>query len=72
MQFQGKNPCEAASSNTENRRGGEPQPIGEILAELLAQYEGRFPAANVAVVQTPAVTEDQSCLFYPAELASVS
>ena len=57
--------------NIEKRRGGEPCPIGEILAELLAQYEDRFPAARIAVVETPAVTEDQSCLFCPAELASV-
>lgn len=60
------------TSNTENRRGGEPQPIGEILAELLAQYEDRFPAADISVVQTPAVKEDQSCSFYPAELVNVS
>ena len=49
-------------SNTENRRGGEPQPIGEILAELLAQYQDRFPAADISVVQTPAGKEDQIML----------
>lgn len=59
-------------SNIENRRGGEPQRIGEIVAELMAQYERRFPAARIAVVQIPTVMEGQSCLFYPAELASVS
>jgi hypothetical protein len=60
-------------SNVDNRRGGEPQHIGEILTELFAQYQDRFPSARIAVVQTPAVTEDQSsCLFYPAELANVS
>ena len=58
--------------NIENRRGGEPQRIGEILAELLARYEGRFPLARFAVVETPAVTEGQSCLSCPAELVSVS
>ena len=57
----------------EDRRSGEPQRIGDILAELMARYENRFPAARTAVAhQTPAVMEDQSCLFYPAELASVS
>lgn len=40
-------------TNIENRRGGEPQRIGEILTELLVQYVGRFPAARIAVVQTP-------------------
>jgi hypothetical protein len=58
--------------NNENRRGGEPQAIGDILAELLAQYEDRFPVARIAVVETSAVTEDQSCLFYPAAMANVS
>ena len=60
------------TNTNEDRRGDEPQRIGDILGELLAQYQIRFPAARVAVVQPPAVTEDQSCLFYPAELASVS
>jgi len=55
----------------EDRRGGEPQRIGDILAELFARHENRFSPARIAVTQTP-VMEDQSCLFYPAELASVS
>ena len=38
-------------SSIENRR--EPQRIGEILAELLVLYRFRFPAARIAVVQTP-------------------
>jgi hypothetical protein len=58
-------------SNIENW-GGEPHRIGEILAELLAQYEARFPTARIAVVETSAIMEDQSCLFCPAELASAS
>ena len=39
----------------EDRDGHDdgPQPIGEILAELLAQYEVRFPEVNIAVVETP-------------------
>jgi len=32
----------------------EPQPIGEILAELFTQYEGRFPGVRIAVVETQA------------------
>ena len=55
-----------------NRHDGEPRRIGEILAELMAFYKDRFSTVSIAVVQTPAVMEDQSCLFYPAELASVS
>jgi hypothetical protein len=55
-----------------NRNDGQPRPIGEILAELMAAYEHRFPSASIAVAQTTAVMEDQSCLFYPAELANVS
>jgi hypothetical protein len=38
---------------SEDRR--EPQPIGAILAELLAQYQTRFPEVRIAVVKTPAV-----------------
>jgi hypothetical protein len=56
----------------EERRGGEPQPIGEILGELLARYQSRFPSVQVAVVQTPAFTEDQTCLYYPGAAASRS
>ena len=58
--------------NIEDRRGGQPRPIGEILAELLARYEDRFPAARIAVVETPAVREEHQCLSCRAELASVS
>ncbi len=36
----------------EDHRG--PQPIGEILQDLLAQYERRFPGVRIAVVETPA------------------
>jgi hypothetical protein len=35
-------------------RENEPHPIGEILEELLAQYERRFPGVRIAVVETPA------------------
>ncbi len=35
------------------RRVDDPQPIGEILAKLLARYEVRFPEARIAVVETP-------------------
>lgn len=38
----------------EDGRGDGPQPISAILAELLAQYDARFPAVRVSVVQTPA------------------
>ena len=39
-------------SDFQGRNQG-PQPIGEILAELLAQYETRFPEARIVVVETP-------------------
>jgi hypothetical protein len=35
-------------------RNGEPQPVGAILAELLAQYERRFPGIHVSIVETTA------------------
>jgi hypothetical protein len=39
----------------EDRR--EPQPIGAILAELLAQYQARFPEVHIAILETSAVAE---------------
>jgi hypothetical protein len=39
--------------NQEENRG--PQPIGEVLAELLTQYQARFPEVRIAIVETPAV-----------------
>ena len=33
-------------------RGGEPLPLGEILEELLAQYEARFAEIHIKVVET--------------------
>ena len=39
-------------SNYEKRRDDGPQPIGEILAELLAQYVVRFPEVRIAIVET--------------------
>jgi hypothetical protein len=59
-------------SSISNRHDGEPRRIGEILIELMSRYEDRFPTASIAAVPTPRLMEDQSCLFYPAELASVS
>jgi hypothetical protein len=35
-------------------RESEPQPIGEILAELLAQYQAKFPEVQFCVVETAA------------------
>jgi hypothetical protein len=35
----------------EENRG--PQAIGAVLAELLAQYQARFPEVRIVVVETP-------------------
>ena len=35
---------------------GEPQAIGEILADLLAQYQTRFPGVKITVVEILAAT----------------
>jgi len=37
-----------------DRRDDGPHPIGEVLAELLAQYQIRFPDVEIAVVETAA------------------
>ena len=41
-------------SDWDDGRGAEPQAIGDILAELLAQYRARFPKVNITVVEVPA------------------
>ena len=41
--------------DNEGKDPREPQPIGAILAELLVQYQTRFPEVHIAVVETPAV-----------------
>jgi hypothetical protein len=33
---------------------GEPQPVGEIVQDLLAQYEAKFPGINIVIVETAA------------------
>ncbi len=38
----------------DDQRDGEPRPVGEILEELLAQYEARFPDIRITVVETAA------------------
>ena len=34
-----------------DRRDDEPQPVGVILEELLAQYQQRFPDIHIMVVE---------------------
>lgn len=38
----------------DSERDSEPQPVGEILEELLVQYEARFPDINIYVMETTA------------------
>jgi hypothetical protein len=42
------------NDNRESDERREPQPIGAVLAELLTQYQARFPEVRIAVVETPA------------------
>lgn len=39
----------------QDRPSNEPQPIGDILEELLVQYEQRFPGIQVGVIETAAM-----------------
>jgi hypothetical protein len=48
------NKMEIAMVTTDDKQHDEPQPVGEILEELLAQYEARFPGIHVSVVETAA------------------
>jgi hypothetical protein len=47
---------EIAMSTTfcDDERDREPQPVGEILEELLARYEAQFPNVHIAIVETAA------------------
>jgi hypothetical protein len=47
---------EIAMSTTfcDDLRYDEPQPVGEILEELLTQYEAKFPNVRITVVETAA------------------
>jgi hypothetical protein len=40
------------ATSCDDERDGEPQPVGEILEELLAQYESKFPGIRITVVET--------------------
>jgi hypothetical protein len=42
------------SPETPRRSLNDAHPIGEILEELLAQYQARFPGLRIAIVETPA------------------
>jgi len=46
---------QVVNEDRERKDRGEPQPIGMILAELLAQYQVRFPELRISIVETPAV-----------------
>jgi hypothetical protein len=59
-------------ANVDNQCGGQPQHIAAILAELLAQYQRRFPAAGITVVQTPAIMEEHAGLLCAVEAVSAS
>jgi hypothetical protein len=41
-------------TNRDEEHRDQPRPIGQILAELLAQYQVRFPQVRIAVLETPA------------------
>jgi hypothetical protein len=38
-------------SDWDDERAGEPQALGDILADLLARYQARFPEVNITVVE---------------------
>jgi hypothetical protein len=46
-------PRDESAERNGNRLSGA-LPIGEILQELLAQYQVQFPGIRIAVVETPA------------------
>ena len=42
------------NSDSENGRGEAPHAIGDILAELLARYQARFPGVKIMVIEVSA------------------
>lgn len=44
---------DAADDRRPEERDRGPQPVGDILAELLARYQVRFPEAKIVVVHAP-------------------
>jgi hypothetical protein len=38
----------------DDERDNEPQPVGEILEELLTQYEAKYPGVRISIVETAA------------------
>jgi hypothetical protein len=47
------NRCTTVAEDDRERDDGA-RPVGEVLEELLAQYEARFPGIRIAVVETSA------------------
>ncbi len=45
-----------SDSERQEERGDDPLPLGEVLTELLAQYQVRFPEVRIEIVETPAAT----------------
>jgi len=41
----------------EDRRGEEAQPIGDILALLLARYRAQYPELSLSIVEPPATAD---------------
>lgn len=56
----------------ERKEHREPQPIGVILAELLAQYQARFPKVSVTVLETPTCAGVPPLLYQPEEHPTLS
>jgi hypothetical protein len=42
------------TTKRQDRQDDEPQPIGKILEELLAQYEQRFHGLRINILETAA------------------
>ena len=46
-------------------QGHEPRRIGDVLAELLTQYQSRFPSARIAVLETRSFLMAERSAFNP-------
>jgi hypothetical protein len=46
---------------------GQPRRIGDVLAELLSQYQSRFPNVGVAILEAPAIPAGRTGRSLPAQ-----
>jgi hypothetical protein len=63
--LEGEKPMQDYLNRLGQPHGGQPRRIGDILVELLAHYESRFPGARITVIETPEALAAEPYVFQP-------